>query len=140
MGAKTGQNTSTWDCLDKNDYFFVLDPYVTTNNPAFTNLYRAESIVRVDPRDAKGMGDTYTNQSANTFRNLIVSDYNVNWMSSPRGSGRHHIFKFTPSPYSTYEYVAECSNRGLCNTFEGVCECFGGYAGDACQVQASIAT
>lgn len=140
MGAKTGQNTSTWDCLDKNDYFFVLDPYVTTNNPAFTNLYRAESIVRVDPRDAKGMGDTYTNQSANTFRNLIVSDYNVNWMSSPRGSGRHHIFKFTPSPYSTYEYVAECSNRGLCNTFEGVCECFGGYTGDACQVQASIAT
>lgn len=140
MGAAVGQNTSTWDCLDNNDYFFVVDPYVPTNNPAFMNIYRAESITRVDPKVSKGSGDIYNNESANAYRNLIVSDYNLNWMSGQQGSGRHHIFKFTPSPYSKFEYISECSNRGLCNSFEGVCECFSGYAGDACQVQSSIMT
>merc|ERR1711968_298061 len=30
---------------------------------------------------------------------------------------------------------AECSNRGICNTDDGVCECFDGYTGEACSVQ-----
>lgn len=140
QGAQVGQNTSTWDCLDKNDYFFLVDPYVPTNNPAFMNIYRAESITRLKPKDAKGRGDIYGNSSANSFRNLITTDFHTNWMSGSQGSGRHHIYKFTPSPYSSFEYVSQCSNRGLCNNFEGVCECFSGYAGHACQVQASIMT
>jgi len=30
---------------------------------------------------------------------------------------------------------AECSNRGICNSEDGVCECFDGYTGEACSVQ-----
>ena len=32
-------------------------------------------------------------------------------------------------------YYMECSNRGICDTKEGVCECFAGYSGAACQRQ-----
>merc|ERR1712188_79093 len=55
---------------------------------------------------------------------------------------RHPIFqiyKFTPAAASTYKYVAECSNRGTCDTASGLCNCFAGYSSDACQTQNSLA-
>jgi len=39
----------------------------------------------------------------------------------------------------SYEYVSECSNRGLCNAEEGVCECFAGYTNDNCNLQSAVA-
>jgi hypothetical protein len=39
----------------------------------------------------------------------------------------------------SYEYVSECSNRGLCNSEEGVCECFSGYTNDNCDMQSAVA-
>lgn len=32
----------------------------------------------------------------------------------------------------------ECSNRGICNHKDGLCECFPGYYGDACQSMSSL--
>ena len=47
------------------------------------------------------------------------------------------IYKFYPPSLDTtesdgYNYVAECSNRGLCNQDEGLCECFTGFTGADC--------
>lgn len=39
----------------------------------------------------------------------------------------------------SYEYVSECSNRGLCNSEEALCECFAGYTNDNCDTQSAIA-
>ena len=50
----------------------------------------------------------------------------------------YYIYKFIPAADSTYEYVAECANRGLCDHETGTCECFTGYTNDACDQQDSL--
>ncbi|KAF4318573.1 hypothetical protein BBO99_00007004 [Phytophthora kernoviae] len=50
------------------------------------------------------------------------------------------IYKVTP-PGKTYQYnyVSECSGRGLCTTETGVCACFKGYTDDNCDTQNILA-
>jgi len=50
--------------------------------------------------------------------------------------GRIHVLT---TGDETYEYVSQCSNRGLCNSEEGLCECFKGYTNDNCDMQSAIA-
>jgi hypothetical protein len=38
----------------------------------------------------------------------------------------------TPNKIGTFHRYAECSNRGICNSGTGECECFPGYEGRAC--------
>ena len=52
--------------------------------------------------------------------------------------GLQMIVKFDTSTAESYEYVAQCSGRGLCN--EGNCECFAGYTGDNCNLQSALAS
>ena len=69
----------------------------------------------------------------------MTTDINTNWAQSAAGSsGVFHFYKFTPAEDSTYTYMSECSNRGICNTFEGTCDCFPGFTGDGCVEQDTI--
>ncbi|CAK4080206.1 unnamed protein product [Aphanomyces euteiches] len=47
----------------------------------------------------------------------------------------------TPAPPTTgyYEYVSECSGRGLCARDTGICQCFKGYTDDNCDNQNILA-
>ena len=38
-----------------------------------------------------------------------------------------------PTATDTAHEVAECSNKGVCNRATGICQCFSGFSGDACQ-------
>ena len=44
---------------------------------------------------------------------------------------------FTPATTGTFTYASQCSNRGLCNGDDALCECFKGYTNDNCDTQSS---
>ena len=65
-------------------------------------------------------------------------------MADPDGNGISdtgyvQIVKFTPASTGSYTYVSQCSNRGLCNGDDALCECFKGYTNDDCSMQSSLA-
>jgi len=147
-------------CMNKTDLFIplVIPPEeeavngasqkALNWNPPALNMYTAEKLYMRDylVNDVQVNGGSKELLSE-AWRNIIVTDISTNWgatytgskhgtLSSPMG---FKIYKFFPSPESTYEYVAECSNRGICNSKEAVCECFGGYTNDNCDTQSSLA-
>jgi hypothetical protein len=137
-----GTNTSQWNCIDKNDYFFLVDPFVTKNNPPYMNMYRVESIRKVLTPEMISMGDFYPDigvyRSRDHAKWMITSNLNTNWESTVLGGANFQMYRFIPDYNDVYDYIAECSGRGLCNTFEGLCDCFHGYTGAACDIQTSI--
>ena len=78
----------------------------------------------------------------------ITVDKNINWdgsvVADPDGdsvknTGYVQILKFTPASTGSFTYVSPCSNRGLCNGDDAICECFKGYTNDNCDTQSSLA-
>merc|ERR1711976_769152 len=60
--------------------------------------------------------------------------------------GINPIFKFDTETETMdgakptyFEYVSECSNKGICNTETGLCECFKGYTKADCGTQSAFA-
>ena len=47
------------------------------------------------------------------------------------------IYKFYPP--EGYNYIGECSNKGICDYINGLCQCFEGFTGDNCNIQNSLA-
>jgi hypothetical protein len=144
-------------CMDKGDMFIPLaipalhasgtKQTIDLNmnfNPPNINIYKAEKLWS-KPRVGDD-SDVFPSETLNhpdhengMWRHVIVSDLSMNWATTPEGGAEFKIYKFFPAADSTYEYVAECSNRGLCNTEDGVCECFEGYGNDNCDEQNSLA-
>ena len=77
---------------------------------------------------------------------------NVPWHAddSTGGAGFVRPIKFTPSSRVVnpededpapvaYTYVSECSNRGVCDTDAGLCDCFPGFTGHDCSFMNALA-
>lgn len=101
--------------------------------------------------------------------NIIEVDVNIAWRglegdpensnTNPAGATRDNtwsdntgivtLFHFTPpsalsdgdtcTPDKQYEYVSQCSNRGICEATSGLCQCFKGYTSDDCSMQNALA-
>jgi hypothetical protein len=76
-----------------------------------------------------GSGGSYVAGAGNSAAQL----YNL--------SGSVAIWKFTPSTTGAeqYTHTSQCSNRGICDTESGVCQCFAGYTNDNCDTQSALA-
>lgn len=144
-------------CLNKSDIFTFINPTTIAANPSYINLYTVKKIYTTrytqnltDPHNTLRRyypGDAIyalnTNDMFNKFgTHVIETDLSTNWAVNSAvspGNAKSYLYKFFPNRDSSYEYVAQCSNRGICDTQSGLCNCFGGYTGDACQFQSSLA-
>ena len=140
------QNSPILSCLAKNDLFLMFDFNKYENNPSFLNIYRVKKIYSLP--ETEFVGDDYSPNSATGMRasssasyrvHRIITDLSTNWAHDIDENSQFRIYKFTPSKKSNYEVVAPCSNRGVCNHENGLCECHDGYTGAQCSQQISLA-
>lgn len=138
-------------CVNKTDIIIPLHwgPNDDDYKQQFINMYTVDKIGQVERTVAFGDARrlSATDVEINQGTNQITMDMSSNFyhaameqdaLDAARSESNLYVYKFFPDAASNYEYVAQCANRGICNTEEGLCECFGGYTGDACQIQASL--
>jgi hypothetical protein len=130
-------------CLNKTDLFTILNFDSPTSNPPHLNIYKAARIFTQD--NLWSVKDRFGGVSTSEMQymtHVIKSDISSNWgvaVSQGISNNPFRIYKFFPSTSSSYNYVNECSNRGICSRDTGLCTCFPGYTNDDCSIQNSIA-
>lgn len=138
-------------CLNKTDIFTILNWEYPELNPPHINLYTAQRLWTGPFEYSAHQRFINPKQQWNTemhfMTHVITADLSTNWGASignhnpdqgSVGNPHFHIYKFFPAAKSAYEYVAECSNRGICDRDAGVCKCFPGYTSDSCNEQSSL--
>jgi hypothetical protein len=142
-----GINDDVLTCLEKDDMFMVMDFQNTKNNPKFMNLYTVRNIYSLP--EQQYLGDSYTPSISDGLRSpdaapsrthRIVTDIATNWAHDLDETSQFRIYKFTPATSTVFQYVAPCSNRGICDYEDGICDCLNGYGGPACSIQTGIHT
>lgn len=149
-------------CLNKSDIITFLNYDTPLENPPHINLYTTKRLFRNDyvkaysevtsglpATTAATVTTAAVDHHSHYMTRIITTDLSTNWAASPVNKADlvvgteefkgQHIYKFFPSKKSTYNYVAPCSNRGVCDTTSGLCQCFPGYTSDDCHEQSSLA-
>merc|ERR1711988_1625842 len=145
--CETG-SASVEPCLSKGDLVFITDANwgqseQTITKDSSTRFFGGATTMGY----SNGFADTtdlYTitkiwkaeeTSDTSTFEDKfrITVDKMINWdgadVADPDGdtvknTGYVQILKFTPATTGTFTYVSQCSNRGLCNGDNALCECF----------------
>jgi hypothetical protein len=140
-------------CVQRSDIITMLNWEYPQSNPPYINLYTVKRVYTEEPQlnissKFSQVPQYFANETLGYMRHMITTDISTNWgvsigdASDPDGDvygvPHYHVYKFTPAKESTYEYVAECSARGICDRGTGVCKCFAGYTSDSCSEQDSL--
>merc|ERR1712072_155650 len=138
---------------------------ILNHNPPRINMYTVENLYTREIVATEEEVHTSDHIHADTkrelshmWRNVIKLDKSTNWgtgaklvqntvgqvaaattIESKALLQGFRMYKFHPAAASTYNYVAPCSNRGLCDSKSGICECFPGYGNDNCDEQNALA-
>jgi hypothetical protein len=135
---------STIPSHKSGNIYTVTKVYTTALGPNSANSPDDTIDITSDP-SLKRMVDTYIIEVDASFgweglrgdpENSNTAGDDTTWSDN---TGVVTLFHFTPHDEGTYEYVSECSNRGLCNRNTALCECFSGYTGGDCSVQNVLA-
>ena len=130
-------------CLLYNDKFTLLDYYHPRANPPHINLYTAKRVWtdewQASVKDS-ATGVVGSNHTLHRGIHRIQTDLSLNWGATDEVFSNYSfsVYRFRPHDDSTYEYVGECSNRGVCNPETGVCDCFVGYTTGNCDTQSAV--
>ncbi len=126
---KEGQH-GAMSCLEKEDYVFFLDKARPDRNPKYMNMYQVKKLY-IDPSTTNNTN--HRNWEEGNERNRIVLDAGINaYYHDVNNTMETRAYIFFPPENGGYEFMSECSNRGICNEEEGLCECFDSYDGDSC--------
>jgi len=131
------------DCFNKGDWAMFLQTRNTSAgiqvNPIYPNMYQ---IAKIWKKPAISPNSTvFPNALEDIGRLQIILDYSMNakfTYNNQTATGNHKYafaYKFHPPTNNANGgtlYAAECSNRGICNTNTGLCECFAGFSDDDC--------
>ena len=129
--VKVGVNPMSASTAATEDrYYFVVDKVVNWDGSA--------TVARSTSRD--DADKTATGNGQDPYEQIWMSHLNLPsvGVTMAQKIGLQMVVKFDTSGAESYEYVAPCSGRGLCN--EGNCECFAGYTGDNCNLQSALAS
>jgi len=138
-------HTSDFSVFDK-EFLDPADPDASAGNPNFFDRSAKQGLFDQNSYDPKEASRRRLHGNANSdlayMTHVVNSDISTNWATTSTwdaAGSPFWIYKFFPARESTYNYVGECSNRGICATDTGICKCFPGYTNDDCSIQDSIA-
>lgn len=121
------------DCVNKNDFVMILDSDTPANNPIYPNIYKVKKIAN----ENKALTSEWPAPRHEISRLQLTLDYSLNAAYPYDGTNTNlaAVYKFYPDPTTAaggYHYAGPCSMRGLCNTDNGLCECFNSQCKDDC--------